>query len=153
MRISLLLFGFLFFISGLVNAQPLLDQVKNSDFLLEGNLAILTCEGKKSLVSVGTATVDTTKPSLVKQAMIIAKVNAQNQLSKFIHEAKIYVTETLENQLQVIDEIGKPSSRKQKQIYFEQIKETSEGALRNIVSVGSWSENDMYFYVIAIPLD
>ncbi len=153
MKISTLFCCFLLLFIGVAHGEALLEQVKNNELFLAGNLAILTVEGKQHLVSVGTADINSSNPSLVKRARIMAKVRAQNQLSQFIHDVKIEVAETLESRVRVIEESGELASQQQKEIYLEQIKETNQGALKNITTLGAWIDGHMYFYVLVLSIE
>jgi hypothetical protein len=145
-------FCYLFLAAGVVDAKTLLDQVKESSLLLDGNIAILTHGGNRSLVSVGVSEVDTTNLSSVKWARTTAKVRAQNQLSQFINDVSIEVIETMKDKVEIIEENGQPVSRQEGQTYLEHIKETNRGALKNFITLGSWTDSTGYYHVIVMPL-
>ncbi len=151
MKFSIFFYCFFLLSVSVLHAENLLEKVKNNEFLLAGNLAVFSIGSERHLVSVGTAEIKSSDPSAIKRARVMAKVRAQNQLSQFINDTRIEITEVLENKIQVVEEYGQKPLTQQKETYIELIREATHGKIGNIITLDAWRDKNIYFYVFDLP--
>lgn len=132
-------------------ANSLSEIIKQDQFLLMGNIGIIDFLDEKYIISVGNAFIDGDKPDQIIKAMLIAKANAQSQLSKFANDNVIKVTKQIKNIITVIPK-GKSHIRDSKTKYIELINEKNEGPLKNIINIESWHTKNNYYWVIGVKI-
>ncbi len=154
MTYSLLAFCCLYLLypSNQIHAETLLDLIKKDSFLKSGNVSILEHEDAKYLVSVGASTVATSVPTNWKDARIKAKLLSQQQISKFINDINVNASEAIEEVVVVFSTDNGIKTRKVDSRYIEDIKETSEGSLTDIITIGDWKDQNNYYYAIGKKL-
>ena len=140
------------FLPSIATADSLLDAVKKDNFLKFGNVSILEHEHKKYIISIGVSTLDSSILSVWKKAKVESKLLSQQQLSKFVNDININALEAIEEIVIVISADKGVETRKVDPKYIEYIKETSEGPLTDIITIGDWQEQNNYYYVIGKKL-
>ena len=149
MRISLLFF--LLFLPTQLLASELLQKIQEDQFLLQGNVGIVDNLDEKYIISVGEAANTADNPGLKRKSMIEAKAKSYSQLSKFIHENEMKVTEKL-NTIETLTRINNSHIRDEKSEYAETIQEKNEGPLKRIENIGSWATKEYFYWVTGIKI-
>ncbi len=149
MRISLLFF--LLLLPTQLFADNLLQKIQEDQFLLLGNVGIVDYLNEKFIISVGVSAIGINNPGLKRNSMVEAKAKAYSQLSKFIHENEIMVTELFQIQ-EKLTKTNNSQNKDSKNEYTETIEEKNEGPLKMLENIGSWSTNDNYYWVTVIKI-
>lgn len=95
---------------------------------------------------------DSYKASALKKARIESKLLSQQHLSEFINNMHINVLEAVEEVVIVSSTDNGIKTRKVDSKYIENIKETNEGHLTDIITIGEWSDQNSYYYAIGKEL-
>ena len=151
-NILTILIYIIIFLPVTVYAKSLSEFIKEKKLLNFDNVYVIDHEHAKYLVSVGASTIATSSPSDWKEARIKAKLLSQQQLSRFINDININASETIEDVVVFSSTDNGIKTRRIDSNYTEIIKETSEGTLTNIITIGEWSDKNNYYYAIGKKL-
>ena len=149
MKISLFFFYFCYATNAF--AGTLLEKVKTDDFLMQGNLSVVDYAGEHFLVSVGTAFFNPAQRYTIKKVRIEAKLKAQYLLSQFINNIRMNTSENLEGKT-VVKKGNALSNRKIDSKYIEIIRETSNGPLKNIINIGTWTDSETCYHALGLNI-
>ena len=133
------------FLEILLNANDFKDTVKKSNLL---SIGFVNYNNNQYLVSIGTFIIKGNSLQSKINAIKSAKILAQSQLVKFIHNININSYEKLEDKTYIIKDV-KNIKRK----YINIIKEKGGGILKDIIDVGKWTIGNEYFYALAIKIN
>lgn len=130
--------------------------VHSSQFLLSGNVEVVTVDGREYLVSVGVSHIGGNGSRATIAAMREAKLNAEEGLTKFVYGANTQTSESLTST--TTTERGgdgkTPHRNNRTESFVEKIRERSHGFLLNLIEIDKWKNQDgsAYFWAIAFLL-
>lgn len=130
----------------------LLNVVKNSDFLLLGNIETLNLDNKRYIVSTGVSMTKDSSPKALVGAMRIAKLRSFDALMKFIYGTVVRSDEHLETRTVITTEFG-VSKRVTSDSMVTILREIGKGEMPPHIDIGNWLGKDgQYYWAIGIAL-
>ncbi len=137
----------------------LLDIIKKDEILSSGNIGFINYGEKNYIVSVGISPIIKYDPANILNARKQAKILAEKEIMKFIHDIQIKSEEVLISEMGIIvfanPDGTKISKRKITEKYKEIIQEKGSGLINKTINIGKWKSKDKkdYFYAIGILID
>jgi len=135
----------LFFLTSL-HGQTLLETVKSHPVLAWGGSDVVVVNDSSFLVGVAAVEAGTKKMSALRR---VGMIKAQKEVVTFVNGADITSSEQMSTQETVIDTNGRKTIIV-KDEYVEQIREDSEGFVRQMQPLGFWYEEDQSVFYYAI---
>ena len=132
-----------------IYADTLKEVIQKDSFLSEGYTGFIQHEGKNYLVSVGISTIEDNSVQAKINAIKVAKILAQSDLTKFIHKVKLTSKQQL-IEVAITTKEGKKINHRYSEKFIETIREESDGILRNIIEIGKWKKDGEYFFALGV---
>ena len=133
----------------LLHAKTLKDVVQEDSLLSEGYTGFITYEEKVYLIAVGVSKIEDSSPQSKINAIKVAKIVAQSELTKFIHQVKLTNKQELK-EVTITTKEGEKAKHQYTEKFIETIREESDGILRNVFDVGKWKKGNEYFFALGI---
>lgn len=132
-----------------LSADTLKETVQKDSFLSEGYTGFIEHNKKTYLVSVGISQIIDSSVQAKINAIKAAKVIAQSNLVKFIHQVKLTSKQEL-IEVTITTRDGQKISRRHNEKFIETIREESDGILRNVIEIGKWKRDGEYCFALGV---